>query len=208
MNVARAKASRHRAVSPWLFVFILHRQICHSFRIPLQGQFFPLICYPPPLDKNESCQAQDTGFELEMPFGTRSLASAKSPQLLRHKDDEQTGTGPLRRWSASTGSVSTGPIGSLLSRLQFSCPCEEQPWARKNENVQSFRQYRQKVKWESSHSQGTVREGIPVSGVCAPFVSHGHALHPCLLEPESRYLNLFVTLPLSIVFIVSPLLAC
>lgn len=90
MNVARAKASRHRAVSPWLVVFILHRQICHSFRIPLQGQFFPLICYPPPLDKNESCQAQDTGFELEMPFGTRSLASAKSPQLLKHKDDEQT----------------------------------------------------------------------------------------------------------------------
>lgn len=91
MNVARAKASRHRAISPWLFVFILHRQICHSFRIPLQGQFFPLICYPPPLDKNESCQAQDTGFELEMPFGTRSLAS----QLLRRKDDEQMGTGPL-----------------------------------------------------------------------------------------------------------------
>lgn len=153
MNVARAKASRHRAISPWLFVFILHRQICHSFRIPLQGQFFPLICYTPPLDKNESCQAQDRGFELEMPFGTRSLASAKSSQLLRHKDDEQMGTGPLWRWSASTGSMSPRSIRSLLSCLQFSCPCEEQLWTRRYENLQSFRQYRQNVTWESTHSQ-------------------------------------------------------
>lgn len=59
------------------------------FQDPFTGPIFFLLCYPPPLDKNEGCQARDTGFELEMVFGTRSLASQKLSQLLSHRDGEQ-----------------------------------------------------------------------------------------------------------------------